>query len=93
MRSVRLAWLRLDMPEGMHTFETAQLEAECMHVPRGFEEPQRALKHALKCYDAALEGLTRATENARPGALETAWGHMDDGDVLLALAVQLARQT
>jgi hypothetical protein len=89
MESVAAAWSRLELMGAEETFGTLQASAADLDVPRGCEPAQRALRYAMASYHAAMDRLDWAKAADSPSGLEAAWDYVADGDVLLALAIEL----
>ena len=90
-KSVRIALLHLELAESGKRLRVISQRARDLQVPPGCEDSHRALLFALRSYEIALRHLTEVPPGP-PVDPNPAWGEMKDGDVLLALAVQSARE-
>jgi hypothetical protein len=90
VNSVTHAWSRLDLSDTHTTLGMLQELAEHAVVPPGCKTAQETLMCAMRCYYKAMQGLDLAKLTSNRAEYEAAWGHVRDGDVLLALAIELA---
>jgi hypothetical protein len=92
MESITAAWSRLEPADAARTLGTLHNWARNLKVPLGCRPAQRALIYAMRSYETAQERLDRARASGSRSEFEAAWGYVRDGDVLLALAIEMANQ-
>jgi hypothetical protein len=84
------AWSRQDLSDAPGTLMTLLELAKSLEVPPGCRLAQESLLFAMRSYHTAMEGFDRAKVTGGRTEYEAAWGYVRDGDVLLALAIELA---
>jgi hypothetical protein len=87
--SITHAWSRQDLSDTHSTLGMLRELAKSLMVPPGCRPAQQALLHAMRSYYTAMEGLDRAKLTGGRTEYDAAWGHVRDGDALLALALEL----
>jgi hypothetical protein len=92
VESITQAWSRQDLSDTRAALGVLHELAKSLAAPPGCRSAQETLLYAMRSYYAAMEALERADLTGSQIDYNAACGCVRDGDVLLALAMELASE-